>query len=103
MDALIATEEGNNPTWRSKRGDIPLSKMDNDYLQKAKTYSQQRELHFHNKQQIFVNLIDELDAEAERRGIKLKEIDEVNSNIGTYFSQKRRVRKSSKEARELKS
>jgi len=93
MQDLIATEEGNNPTWRTKRGDVPMSEMTPEYLQQAKSYAQQRELHFLNKGMIFVDLVDQLDAEAERRGIILKDLEEIKPNVGNYFQKRRILRK----------
>ena len=85
---ICATVEGNNPTWISKRGNIPLKDMDNNHLQKAKLYAQTQELHYHNKMCIFGRLIDELEKEAELRKIKLKDLDEVKP-MGTFFANKR--------------
>lgn len=94
MQDLVATEEGNNPTWRTKRGDIPMSEMNAEYLQQAKSYAQQRELHFHNKQMIFVDLVEQLDAEAEKRGIVLKDLDEVKPNVGDFFKRRKILKRS---------
>jgi hypothetical protein len=85
---LCATVEGNNPTWRSKRGNILLKDMDNGHLQKAKLYAQTQELHYHNKMCIFSKLITDLESEAEKRGITLKDLDEVKP-MGDFFRNKR--------------
>jgi hypothetical protein len=94
MQDLIATEEGNNPTWKTKRGDVPMSEMSAEYLQTAKSYAQQRELHFFNKAHIFVNLVDQLDAEAEARGIKLKDLEEIKPNVGDFFKRRKILKQS---------
>lgn len=76
------TEESRTPMWKSKeRGMIPISEMDDSYLQKALLYAQSREWHFHKKMMKFTDLIQAIDTEASRRGIKLQDISEVDSEI----------------------
>lgn len=93
------TQESRNPMWKSKeRGMIPISEMDDDYLQKALLYSQTREWHFHKKMTKFTDLINAIDAEANRRGIVLKDISEVDSEsevkskrLSQYWSNTRKL------------
>jgi hypothetical protein len=82
---IIATQEGRNPKWRTKnRGEVPMKDMDDDHLQKAKLICQHQKLELHKKMCIFEALEESLDAEAEKRGLKLKELDQVKK-VGGFF------------------
>lgn len=80
MERLQASDE--SPVWRSKSGDIKIEDMDNNYLQTALNYAQERELYFFNRAAIFGNKIDEILEEAEKRGVtlRLKESNEFFKN-----------------------
>jgi hypothetical protein len=81
-------KESINPTWRSKKGEILISEMDNEYLQSAKLYAQTQILHYFNKMNIFVKLQEQLEEEANNRNILLKDLDEVKKT-GDYFEKTR--------------
>lgn len=77
--AIIVTEEGQqeaNPMWKSRnKGMIPLSSMDDSYLQTAYTYAQQREYHFTKKALTFASLIEAIEKEADKRKIEVKPLE----------------------------
>jgi hypothetical protein len=78
IEDLIATEEGANPKWRSKtRGEMYMKEMDSEYLQTAKLHCQKKKLQLHYEMMLFERLEEQLEEEAAKRGIKLKELNEV--------------------------
>lgn len=77
--------------WRSKNGTKPVSQMDDDHLQKALITSQKSELYYFNLSNFFSKSSDALLEEAERRGLKLLELDEVKM-MGKFFANKRRLK-----------
>lgn len=70
-DERIRATDDESPVWRSKTGDIKLSEMDNKYLQNILNFSQEREMYFFNRMMIFTDKINEIQEEAEKRGIQL--------------------------------
>jgi len=70
IDRLEASDE--SPEWRTKSGNIKLSDMSESYLQAALKHAQNREFYFFNRMQIFTQKIEEIQKEAENRGIELK-------------------------------
>ncbi len=90
-----------NPTWRSKRGDIPMSEMDDDHLQSAKLYAQTQELHYFNKMNTFVRLQEQIETEAKNRNLSLKDLDEVKKT-GDYFERTRVLKKVTSKLKQLK-
>lgn len=93
MNRISATkkENINQPKWRSKNGDIPMSEMDKEYLQTAKKFSQERIIYFTNMINTFDKKVEELEEEAERRGIRLLDLDELKP-MGTYFANERMLK-----------
>jgi hypothetical protein len=97
-ERLRATEESQNPKWKSrKRGDILISSMDDDHLQRALLYAQRRELYYFNIMQTFTTKIEQLEEEAAKRGIKLKDLDQVSSHVGNFHKNKREYVEKSKQ------
>lgn len=71
--------------WFDGKTYIPFEKMTPKRLQNAKIHAQRKELLHHNKCGVFAQLVDNLDAEAERRGIQLKDYDsEYHENTRKY-------------------
>ena len=60
--------------WLSKGKIIPFEKMSISHMKKAHYYAQRKELEYHNKSIFFSMLVDDLEAEAERRGITLPDM-----------------------------
>lgn len=89
---IIATIEGRNPSWRTKRGDIPMKDMDDDHLQKAKLICQKNILELHKKMCIFVQLEEQLETEAAKRKLTLKDMDELKKT-GKFFDNTRKFKK----------
>ena len=52
-----------------------ISELETEHLQKAFYYAQTKELVYHNKYNLFNELTNKIDAEAERRGLSLSDID----------------------------
>jgi hypothetical protein len=103
---IPVTEEARNPMWKSKdKGMIPISEMDDDYLQTALLYSQTREWYFYKKMSKFTDLIKAIDAEAEKRGVKLKDISEVDADnvqskrLAKYWRYTRKFEQATKKAK----
>lgn len=86
---LSVVEEDRNPQWKSKKGMIAMSSMDNEYLQTAKLNAMKRILLLHNKICILDKLIEQLDHEATQRGITLKDLDEVKK-MGEFFKKRKK-------------
>jgi translation initiation factor 2 alpha subunit (eIF-2alpha) len=60
--------------WRTKDKEfIPLTEMSNAHLRNAKQFAQAKEEYFFHKMSEYGSMIDKLDAEAEKRGIVLKD------------------------------
>ena len=72
--------------WFDGKKVIPFAEMSNDYLQNAKIHAQKKELYFFNRATIFSELVEQLEKEAESRGIELPDYD-------TEFHKNRRVLK----------
>jgi hypothetical protein len=90
---IIATEEGRNPKWRTKgKGEIFMKDMDDDHLQRAKTLCQNKIFELHKEMCIFTRLEEELDAEATKRNLKLKELDDIKK-VNGFFKNNRRFKK----------
>lgn len=75
MKQIGITEDEHSPVWRGSKGEKPISEMSKKHLQLAKLYAQRRELYFFNKMNIFSQKIEELEAEAEKRGFSLKDLE----------------------------
>ena len=76
--------------WRTKDGEfIPLSEMSNAHLRNAKQFAQAKEEYFFRKLNEYGAIIEKLEAEAESRGIKLKDRK-------TKFQKSQRVLKDAK-------
>jgi hypothetical protein len=58
-------------TWEAKGKVVPLSEMSEKHLRAAKKYAQRMEEYHHFKSGEFSEKVEKLEAEAERRGIKL--------------------------------
>ena len=54
---------------------ILISNLPDDHLQKAFCYAQTRELLYHNKYLIFNELTEQLEEEADGRGLSLSDLD----------------------------
>jgi hypothetical protein len=52
---------------------IPVEKMSNSHLRKAKMFAQKREEQYFKKMCQYSEMVEMLDKEGERRGIKLKD------------------------------
>lgn len=64
-----------NGVWRTKDGFILLKDMTNTHLQRAKMDAQKRiEVYFHKMNKLD-ELVEQLDEEAERRSLKLRDYD----------------------------
>ncbi len=74
--------------WKSKTEIIAVTDMADDHIQKALIVSQKSELYYHNKAQFFSTATEALLEEAERRGLKIVELDELKT-MGDYFRNKR--------------
>ena len=65
-----ATESG----WRnSQKKLVPFSEMNKKQLQTCYTLAHQKELEYTNKSYVMADKIQEMDVEAKRRGVELKE------------------------------
>lgn len=96
IDDGILTEEQYNKLnrddqmkyWRLKGNKFILIKnLEDEHLQRAFCFSQTRELLYHNKLSIFNELVNQIEAEAGRRGLSLSDIDtEYHKNTRKYKS-----------------
>jgi hypothetical protein len=60
--------------WVNKNKEvIPFEKMSNTHLQRAKMWAQLQQLRHFNRMNKLTDVIEKLEKEAERRGIKLKD------------------------------
>jgi len=74
--------------WKSKSGTKKVSEMDDDHLQKALITAQRSELHYFNLSNFFSDASNALLEEAQRRGLKVLELDDVKQ-LGDFFKNKR--------------
>lgn len=78
--------------WKSKSGTKKVSEMDDDHLQKALITAQKSELHYFNLANFFSKASNSLLEEAQRRGLKVLELDDVKK-MGDFFKNKRILQK----------
>lgn len=83
--------------WKTKGGNkakmIPLDEMSDSHLQNAYFVSQNKELEFMNKSLKFEEVRQDIEQEAERRGIALRSIEnEPGHNVGNYFANNRKLK-----------
>lgn len=83
-------------TWKSKDGEILMSEMTEEHLQKAFLHTQMNLYRLHMTASTFVKLQDQLEEEALSRGIKLKEFDEVYPDTKQFFKNNRKAKYLSK-------
>ncbi len=94
----ILAQPPHEPSWKAKGPNgttrvIPYSEMEQAHLQKVYFMVQDRELEHFNKSIRFSELREEIEDEAERRGVILKSIeDDPNRKIGNYFKTKNKYR-----------
>lgn len=61
--------------WWNGKKIIPFSQMSDEYLQNAKVAAQKKELGYFDKATLLSEIIDKLEAEANKRGIELHDFD----------------------------
>ena len=74
MDKNIVKDDKKN-AWFDGEKYIPFSELTNEHLQNAFTRCQKKVLYWYNRANVFDELAEKLELEAERRGITLKEVD----------------------------
>lgn len=80
--------------WKSKRGLVPMTNMDDDYLQKAFQNVMYAELEHKVELERLNDTKEHLLFEAAKRNIRLKWLDEITSrNFDGIFKAERAVRK----------
>jgi hypothetical protein len=62
-----------NDMWKIGSKYIPIKDLSDIHLQRAKMFAQRKELLYFQRLNLFSELIEKLEAEAERRGITLKD------------------------------
>lgn len=61
--------------WFNGKDYIPFDKMDDEYLQNVFTRCLKKILFYHNRSAIFEKISEQIEIEAEKRGITLKDPD----------------------------
>jgi hypothetical protein len=61
--------------WWDGKKNIPVKKLSNAHLKRAKMFAQKKELEYFKLVNVFNGLVEMLEIEAERRGIELKDFD----------------------------
>lgn len=59
--------------WFDGQRFIPFSKMSDEHLQRAKLHAQRKEIFYHNRTNVFSELVEKLDNEAARRNKVLRD------------------------------
>ena len=67
--------EKDSQCWFNGKDYIPFNKMDDSYLQNVFTRCLKKILFYHNRSAIFEKISEQIEVEAERRGIILKDPD----------------------------
>ncbi len=86
--------------WKAKRGNIPMTNMDNDYLQTALESCERRytkhvtqSLDHADTSNMFLDKMKELLDEASSRGITLKSLTEKEPGMHKFVESARKVEK----------
>lgn len=88
-------EIADEPKWQGREGLIPIKAMSDEYLQHAYIYARKKELYLFNRMSIFTQKIEELLAEADNRGVALKEHNTEFSKANRAYREKKKAEKSS--------
>jgi hypothetical protein len=86
---MIKVEDG----WFDGKKTIPFNELSDAYLQNAKIHAQKKELHYFNRSGIFNELVELLEAEAEKRGFELTDYDTQYHKNRRMFKDKIKVSK----------
>jgi hypothetical protein len=95
MENNIVAVIGQGPEsaiWKSKEGAIAMSDMSEEHLQKAFTHCQMQMIRLHETMKTFTNLQDKLEEEAQSRGLRMKEFDELYPNTKDFFTKDRKAK-----------
>lgn len=91
MDTLTAV-------WKGKNGDVAISDMSEDHLQKAYNSAEYRYMKFENltiqssdTATLFYKKLAEIEEEAKKRGIALKSVTDKNPNKFGILRNRKRV------------
>jgi hypothetical protein len=79
----IQNKTSKSKGWYNGKTIIPFSQMNDAYLQNAFVHCWKKELFYHNRMLVFDAIREELEIEARKRGIELKEPENnfVKNNI----------------------